>query len=227
MSIVSAASPANTATPAAQTAAASAQQFSRDYNTFLKMLTTQLKNQDPLEPMDTKDFTQQLVQYSSVEQSIRANDKLEKILATQQSNATSAALGYLGKTVDAQGDQVLLKDGEADFQFMADKKSAKVSVAIADKLGRTVRTLVGPTAQGLQNMTWDGRDQNGIGLPQGYYTLKVTSYDTSDNPTTLSTLVSGTVTGVGDENGEIMLTVNDLPIKASKIVAVRSPDANS
>jgi flagellar hook assembly protein FlgD len=76
-------------------------------------------------------------------------------------------------------------------------------------------------------MTWDGNDQNGVALPQGYYTLKVTSYDTSDNPTTLSSLVSGTVTGVGEENGEIMLTVNDLPIKASKIVAVRSPDANS
>jgi flagellar basal-body rod modification protein FlgD len=225
MSIASAT--AAPATPAAQTAAASAQQFSKDYNTFLKMLTTQLKNQDPLEPMDTKDFTQQLVQYSSVEQSIRANDKLEKILATQQSNATSAALGYLGRTVDAKGDQILLKDGTARFQYIAEKDPARVSVQIIDKLGRTVRTLDGQADKGLQNMTWDGRDTNGNTMPVGYYTIKVTGYDASDNPTSLNTLVSGVVGGVGAENGEIMLTVNDLPIAASKVVAVRDTARNS
>lgn len=211
------------ATPAAQTAASAAQQFSKDYNTFLKMLTTQLKNQDPLEPMDTKDFTQQLVQYSSVEQSIRANDKLEKILATQQSNATSAALGYLGKSVDAEGDTILLRDGSARFQYIAERDPARVSVQIIDRLGRTVRTVEGQADKGLQTMTWDGRDGNGNSLPEGYYSLKVTAYDTASNPTTLNTIVSGPVTGVGEENGEIMLTVNDLPIQASKVVSVRNP----
>lgn len=218
---------ATATTPAAQVASASAQQFSKDYNTFLKMLTTQLQNQDPLEPMDTKDFTQQLVQYSSVEQAIRSNDKLEKILATQQSNATSAALGYLGKMVDAEGDQILLRDGTAGFQYIAETDPAKVSVQILDKLGRTVRTLDGQADKGLQNMTWDGRDANGNSVPEGYYAIKVTGYDASENPTALNTIVSGPVTGVGEENGEIMLTVNDLPIQANKIVAVRSPAANS
>jgi flagellar basal-body rod modification protein FlgD len=212
-------------TAATQVASNSAQQFSKDYNTFLKMLTTQLQNQDPLEPMDTKDFTQQLVQYSGVEQSIRANDKLEKILATQQANTTSAALGYLGKDVDAEGSRILLRDGAAGFQYLAEQDPDSVSVQVLDSKGKTVRTFDGQADQGLQKMSWDGRDDNGNTLPDGYYTVKVTGYDTAQNPTSLNTLISGTVTGVGEEDGAIMLTINDLPVPASQIIAVRVPDS--
>lgn len=223
MTTVNAATAATKADPkvATKTAQSASEKFSEDYNTFLKMLTTQLQNQDPLQPMDTKDFTQQLVQYSSVEQSIRANDKLEKILSSQQSNAAMSALGYLGREVDLNGDQVQLKNGKAGFQYINDRESTRVSIQLIDKLGRTVRTMEGPAAKGMQTVEWNGRNDTGTALPDGYYTVKVTGYDSANNPTERSTLMSGRVTAVGQEDGQTLLTVNGLPIKADKVIAIR------
>src|SRR3954452_2810695 len=77
--------------------------LSQDYTTFLKLLTTQLQNQDPMSPMDSSQFTNQLVQYSQVEQQIGQNDKLEKLVKMQSNNQTQASLGFIGLDVEATG----------------------------------------------------------------------------------------------------------------------------
>ena len=100
-------------TAAKGTAAASRATFGDNYDTFLKLLTSQLQNQNPLSPMDSTQFTSQLVQYSSVEQAIKQNENLEKLIAMQSSTQSANAVGYIGKSVDMSGERVGLVSGEA------------------------------------------------------------------------------------------------------------------
>ena len=112
-----AAASTSAATTAASTSAAATAKTSlgKDFNTFLNMLTTQLKHQDPLSPMDSTQFTSQLVQYSGVEQQINANTNLEKLITLQQANSTSQAISYLNQNVEISSDKIPLQGGSADY----------------------------------------------------------------------------------------------------------------
>lgn len=190
------------------------------------MLTTQLKNQDPTEPLDTNQFTQQLVQFSNVEQQIKVNDKLQKLIDGQGTSGASAALGYLGKEVDADGNTLTLSDtGGASYQYIADKNYNKVDVTIMDSKGKAIRTIEANAGKGLQQLTWDGRDDKGNAVAAGTYTFKVTGTDTTGTPTDLSTIISGKVTSVGTENGTPMLTVNGQPVSAEQVISIRDAAA--
>jgi flagellar basal-body rod modification protein FlgD len=210
------------ANASATTASADATKFSKDYTLFLTMLTTQLKNQDPTQPTDSNQFTQQLVQFSNVEQQIKANDKLQKLVDSQGTSGASAALGYLGKTVDANGDKIVLDStGEAPYKFLADKAYQKVEVSILDSKGKEIRKVEAPKSKGLQQLTWDGRDNDNKRAPAGIYSLKVVGTDSIGAKTDLSTIISGTVSSVGTENGAPMLTVNGIPLSIDKIISIR------
>lgn len=228
MSLVTNNTAASNATATASTTATQTDKdkFSKDYLLFLNMLTTQLKNQDPAEPLDTNQFTQQLVQFSNVEQQIKVNDKLQLLIDGQGTSGASAALGYLGKDVDANGDKIALDaDGSAPYQFIADKNYQKVDIAIFNSKGVEVRKIDGPKEKGLQQLTWDGRDNTGNPMPEGTYTVRVSGSDSSGNKTDLSTIISGKVTSVGTENGTPMLTVNGIPLSADEIIAIREAAA--
>jgi flagellar basal-body rod modification protein FlgD len=217
----------NTKASASSTATTADQKkFSKDYLLFLNMLTTQLKNQDPTEPLDTNQFTQQLVQFSNVEQQIKVNDKLQKMVDNQGTSGASAALSYLGKNVDANGNKITLDgDGSAPYQFISDKNYQKVDISILNAKGVEIRKINGPIEKGLQQLTWDGRDNKGNAMPQGTYTVRVSGSDSSGNKTDLSTIISGKVTSVGTENGTPMLTVNGIPLSSDKIIAIREAAA--
>jgi flagellar basal-body rod modification protein FlgD len=228
MSLVTNNTAASNATATASTTATQTDKdkFSKDYLVFLNMLTTQLKNQDPTEPLDTNQFTQQLVQFSNVEQQIKVNDKLQKLVDSQGTSGASAALSYLGKDVDANGDKISLDaDGSAPYQFIADKNYQKVDISILNANGVEIRKIEGPKDKGLQQLTWDGYDNTGKPMPQGTYSVKVTGSDSDGNQTDLSTIISGKVMSVGTENGTPMLTVNGIPLSADKIIAIRQAAA--
>ena len=126
-------------TGAVQTGAAktnsSSQTLSADMDTFLTLLTTQLKYQDPLDPMDTAEFTNQLVQYSSVEQAIQMNSKLDNLLSLNISNLGAQAVSYIGKTAQVLGDVMPLEGGKAKATYTLDKDVVSTTISIKDMNG--------------------------------------------------------------------------------------------
>src|SRR5262249_38678665 len=156
------------ATSAATSASSQARQtLSSNYDTFLKLLTAQLQNQDPLAPMDSNQFTQQLVMYSQVEQQITTNDNLSSLIALQKSAAGANAVSYLGRTAFTQGGETSLTDGAADWRYTLPNDAASVTVNVIDANGRTVFTTTGDKTLGSHDFSWNGESNNGVAQPNG------------------------------------------------------------
>src|SRR5262249_26791130 len=143
----------------ASTASSAAQQISGTFDTFLKLLTAQLQNQDPLKPMDSSEFTQQLVQYSQVEQQINTNDNLKKLIDDVQGSQFPSSVGYIGKTIEATGGHAGIKTGGGaawNYNLAADSKATTLTVADAN--GKTVFSQAGDTGSGNHSFAWNGKD---------------------------------------------------------------------
>jgi flagellar basal-body rod modification protein FlgD len=179
----------NNAATAAGTQARST--LSANMDTFLKLLTSQLQNQDPLSPMDTNQFTQQLVMYSQVEQQIQTNDNLSSLIAMQKSAAGSNAVGYLGRTAYTQGGSTSLADGAANWRYTMPNDAATVTLTVADANGKTVYTTTGEGDLGNHDFTWDGKNSAGVAQANGTYTLSI-SAKAADG-----TALTPTIEGVG------------------------------
>lgn len=186
-----------------QASNSSSQTLSADMNTFLKLLTTQLKYQDPLDPMDTAEFTNQLVQYSSVEQSIQMNTKLNSLLSLGVANLGAQAVSYIGKTAQVIGDVMPLQDGKAKATYNLDKDAQSVTIMVKDMNGKVVYTETGKATAGNHEFTWNGKDSNGIQLEDGAYQIVVSpKVESGATKPKVITTVFGKVTGVAnDENG--------------------------
>jgi len=180
----------------ATSAETSLAKLSSNYTQFLKLLTTQLQNQDPLKPMDTKDFTQQLVQFANVEQSIATNKNLENLIALQTAGQSAQASTYIGRTVEAIGDTQPLVDGKATWGYAFDGTPATVQLFISDKNGTVVYQTAGETGAGGHSFAWDGKDMNGLTAPPGDYKIRVSALDAAGNNVKTSTSVNLKVDGV-------------------------------
>src|ERR1041385_4778830 len=130
-----------------------------NFNTFLTLLTTQLKNQNPLDPLDTNQFTQQLVQFASVEQQINMNQQLTSLVSLQKANQTTSAMSFLGATATVDGSSTKLTSGKGSWSFAADKPSTG-TITIKDSTGQTAYSGSYPLNAGAQTFTWDGRGAN-------------------------------------------------------------------
>jgi flagellar basal-body rod modification protein FlgD len=158
-------SPTTTPVPAgASQATKDKAKFGEDFNSFLTLLTTQLKYQDPTSPMDSTQFTQQLVQFTSVEQQVKQNVNLEAMLAAQQTMQVASAANYIGKTVEAGGTSIVLRDGQAPIEYSLDRLARDVSIVIKDSEGTEVRKLVGNTGSGSQKWPAPGSADTEIGV---------------------------------------------------------------
>jgi flagellar basal-body rod modification protein FlgD len=153
--------------------------LSDNYDTFLILLTAQLQNQDPLAPMDSTQFTQQLVQFSQVEQQIRTNEQLESLVGQYQAASAGAALSYLGRNALIESNDTTLSGGHASWGYTLDAAASDVTLSVRDASGRTVFEAPGERAQGTHLFTWQGVDQNGDPVPDGVYRLTVTARDES------------------------------------------------
>lgn len=193
------------------------------FDTFLKLLTTQLKNQDPLSPLDTTEFTNQLTQFSQVEQQIRTNAGLDSLLKVSQANQAVAALNYMGKQVEARSDAIQLKDGSANILYSLPEGVFSTAITIMDSKGGVLRRITGETSAGRHEYLWDGANNSGIALPDGPYSIDVTGYDANGNalPNTLFGF-SGVVDQVISEGGPIYLMVGDVPVPLESVAAVRN-----
>ena len=154
--------------------------LANNFDTFLTLLTEQLKNQDPLDPLKSEQFVQQLVQFSSVEQQIASNESLEALLALQQSDAQLTSLQFIGKDATVNTTYTLLENGEAKWEYGLPQEAQSVELLITDETGKQVRRLDGDTSEGVHEAVWDGKDEAGNTLPPGVYQLEVVAKDADD-----------------------------------------------
>lgn len=197
------------------------------FDTFLALLTTQLKNQDPLDPMKSEEFTQQLVQFSSVEQAINSNKKLDQLVQLQTSNQLTGAVSYIGKSVEVVSDQLMLQDGTSEITYGLDGKAVKTTIKIIDQTGATVRTINGSTEQGRHEYVWDGRNESGDLVPNGVYNFTVIAVGPENKTIDTVTAAVGKVTGIEIVDNIVTLNIGELGIGLDKIFAVRDTTAGT
>lgn len=215
-----------TAVSADATAAASSTELAANMETFLTMLTTQLENQDPLDPTDSSEFTNQLVQFSQVEQQINTNENLENIVDVNASTVLSAALAYVGLDVETLGSNFSVEDGEGAFTYVLSEEAETVTVQILDDKGNTVRNFDSDeTSSGRHSFTWDGKDENGTELGDGIYQVVVTYTNSEGDTAAATTLISGEVTGMEMYEGEPILLLGDVPVQMVDVVSALSENA--
>ena len=213
-----------TAQATSSTARAS-EQLTENFDTFLTLLTAQLQNQDPLEPLDTNEFTGQLVQYTEVEQSIQTNDHLEALLNQSAVSSASYAVSYVGREIEAEGNTAALVNGEAQWSYSLAANAQNTSLTVADANGRLVYAAQGATGVGDHTFTWDGRDANGVPLADGQYTLTVSAKTAEGNAVSTSTRIEGRVTGVDLSGTEVLLEVDGTQVPVASVLKVRDPNA--
>lgn len=201
------------------------EKLDKDLNQFLNMLVAQLKNQDPLDPMDANQFTTQLVQFASVEQQIYQNANLEKLVGMQQTSQVSSMVNYLGTQIEANGQAFNLDGSTAKFSYDLESGAAETTITIQDALGREVWTGAGSTDPGKQFFVWDGLEPDGTQVPDGPYTAIVSAKDPDGNLISVAQTVFGRVTGAGATEGNVTLSMGAVDASLEDIVNVQEVPA--
>ena len=163
-----------------------------NFQTFLTLLTTQLKNQNPLDPLDTNQFTSQLVQFAQVEQQLKANDQLTTLVSLQKTAQNTAALEFVGQTASVDGATAPLQNGAATWELNI-PKPATGTVNIKSATGQTVYSGNYSLDAGRSPFVWDGKDTSGLQWPDGNYTISITAQDASGQPVAVATEIQATV----------------------------------
>jgi flagellar basal-body rod modification protein FlgD len=216
--------PTATSSPAASSSSSSSNgaltDLSGNFDTFLTLLTTQLQNQDPMNPMNSDQFTQELVQFSGVEQQINTNDNLKQLISLQQGNASNNAISYLGKSITITNGSGALADGEAHWSYALGGAAAATTLTMTDTNGKVVYTGKGETAAGQHDFDWDGKDNNGNQLSDGTYTLSVSSAAPDGSAIEAAVASSGVVSEVNFTGSTPYLMVGSMAVPVSAVSAV-------
>jgi flagellar basal-body rod modification protein FlgD len=192
-------------------------EIASNFTQFLQLLTAQLKNQDPLSPMDTNQFTQQLVEFAQVEQQMKSNSSLSTLVSLQQSAQATAALSYVGQTVVVDGSTAALANGTATWSFDA-SKPATATITIQDPTtGQNIYTGTYAVNPGQENFVWDGHGNDGKLWPDGSYTMTITAVDANQQPVAISTQVQGVVDSVDLTQNPPVLSINGQNYTLDKI----------
>ncbi len=211
---------------AASSNTASRKTIAEDFDTFLTLLTTQLKNQNPLDPLDTNQFTQQLVQFTGVEQQLKTNDYLAAMMLSTQGAGNSQAVGYVGKIVTASGSKSELVDGRAAWTF-AVEKPANVTITVRDMDGNAVFSKQGSVTEGESVFVWDGVGSDGRQKPDGSYSITIEGRDENGKLVEVLTEMTGEVTGVDFTGAEPVLIVGNARVNLSGVLSVRAAAAGT
>jgi flagellar basal-body rod modification protein FlgD len=181
----------------ASQAAAARKSLSQNFETFLTLLTAQLANQDPLQPLDSNEFTQQLVQYSQVEQQIQTNDSLKAMADQSRAAASTSALAYLGRnaTIEAS-DLFLSKDSPARWSYELNGETKSARMLVLDSAGREVHSEDVVVRNGVQSFAWDGKMRNGALAPDGKYRLSIRALDGDNNAVPTRIMIDEKIIGV-------------------------------
>ena len=221
MSLASVTAQQNSAktTATAPTGSAALNSLSANFGDFLKLLMTQLKNQDPTSPLDTNQFTTELVQFSSVEQQINTNTSLTQLIQLTQAGEVMQASAMTGKRVTVTSDHVPLQNGKGTIQFTA-PAAETVALAIYSDTGTKLRDATMVATKGSNTWTWDGTDGSGHTLPDGSYRVAVAGANADGTASALPFSVVGTATGVRNQSNNVQLQMGALSIDFSKVQSV-------
>lgn len=213
--------PANPATSSTSTSTStSTSGIADNFQTFLTLLTTQLQNQNPLDPLDTNQFTQQLVQFAGVEQQLKTNDQLTSLVALQKTAQSTQALNFVGSTAVVDGSTATLSDGKATWALGVSKPSS-VTVTISNSTGQAVYSgNFSMNAGDHQAFQWDGRGSDGSQWPDGNYTLTATAKDASGQTVAVSTEIQGVVQAADLSQDPPTLSIGDQSFTVDKIKKV-------
>jgi flagellar basal-body rod modification protein FlgD len=222
MTVISTASLTTSATTSSSSSSSSTSTADTAYNTFLSLLTTQLQNQDPLDPTDPDEFTSELIQLSGVEQQIDTNDQLSDLVSSVNALTLSSGVGYIGKSVEYSGSDATLSSGAADWTYTLDDTADSVTLSVTDSDGKTVYSTSGDTASGEHSFTWDGTGSDGTQYTSGDYTLTVRAVDADGNTIDSSTTAFAKVTGVDSSSGSVELRTGSTTIDLDDVLSINA-----
>ena len=197
------------------------------FNTFINLLTTQLKNQDPLSPLDSNQFTQQLVQMTGVEQQLYSNDLLKQ-LVTNTGSGISTAVSLIGRDVKATNGDTNIVDGKATWNYTLGSGASDVKIEITDAKGKLVHAEApDDKSPGDHTLTWNGKDLTGAQLSGGPFTMRVTAKDSKGGDVSATVFVKGRVTGVEQKDGKTLITLNGAQIPWETVTSISEPAATA
>ncbi len=211
--------PSSTTNSSASTGNAGLAQLADNFNSFLTLLTTQLQNQDPLDPLDTNQFTQQLVEFTSVQQQVDMNTNMQTLISLQQTSEATSAMQYLGANVTLSGSTATLAAGSPATWSLNSPSPATANVTITNSSGQTAYTGTVSLTAGTQSYSWNGQGNHGVTWPAGQYTLAINATGASGQTVTVTTQTQGTVSGINLSQSPPQLTVNG---QSYPITAVQS-----
>lgn len=209
-----------TTTTSTSSSSSSRTSLATNFQTFLTLLTTQLQNQDPTSPMDTNEFTQQLVMYSQVEQQIDTNEKLDSLISLSSSQSSNLAMSYLGKKVTMTDGSGQLSDGSATWTYGLASDASSTTITVKDSDGNVVYSKAGETTSGTHTFSWDGTSTQGDTLSDGLYTVTVSATDSNGKSVTTTVASTATVTGV-DLSGstpQLVIGTSEIPLTSATMI---------
>jgi len=194
-----------------------------DFQSFIKLLTVQLQNQDPTEPLDTNQLTDQITQFSQVEQQINTNKSLTKLLEANQSNAINTAVSYIDRFVDFESAEFFHREGTSPIlNYKLPEQAKTVNVSITTESGKVLHSYEGEANAGKNiPITWDGKDDNGNNVAKGKYKINIVAKNANGEDIKATTTVTDIVTEVSVENNEVQLTIGDIKIPAAQVKSVK------
>jgi flagellar basal-body rod modification protein FlgD len=199
--------------------------LANNFETFLTLLTAQLKNQDPLSPLDSKDFTNQLVQFSGVEQQLKTNDLLTSLTENTKLSAGATAVAYLGKEATANTSIATIPaGGNATWNYEIPRAAEAVTLRVLDTAGRIVATSNGETTRGEKAFQWDGKDQSGRAVAAGTYRLEINATGADGQPIIGSISRRGIISGVDLSGATPSVTIAgaSVPLSSIKKIGLQS-----
>ncbi|MFY0636832.1 flagellar hook assembly protein FlgD [Maricaulis maris] len=196
-----------------------------NFEMFLTLLTEQMKNQDPLNPLDSTQFVNQLVDFSSVEQQIAQNQNLENLLLLQSAAAQSASVSYIGRVATALTPQAMLTEGEASWEYTLPSEATTSSIIIRDAEDRIVARSDGETTAGSHDFTWDGLGEGGNTLEDGVYSLEVIAQNADGDNIAVNIQAAARVTGVDLSGSEVVVEMGGIRVPLSSVMSIK--DANA
>jgi len=198
-----------------------------NFQTFLTLLTTQLQNQNPLDPLDTNQFTQQLVQFAGVEQQLKTNDSLSQLVTLQQTTQATAALGFVGKTAVVDATTATMTNSSATWHLNV-PTSATVDISVANSSGQTVFTGKYTAGAGSDiPFTWNGMGNDGTQWPDGKYTISATGKDVANNNVGIAAQVQGTVNSVDLTQSPPLLSIDGETYTMSQVKSIVATSTTS
>jgi flagellar basal-body rod modification protein FlgD len=198
---------------------AASTQLSRDFNDFLILLTTQLQNQDPLSPMDTTEFTNQLVAFAGVEQQINTNQKLDSLVSLSLGQSLWArAQSYVGKQISYISSEFNHTGVPSKIKYSLGAEAVTSKLSIYDEGGKVVYSVEAGKSAGVHDFVWDGSLNSGGKAEPGTYEVKVDALDINGEPVQATSVVSGLVRGTEAQNGQIYLLVGDRAVALSNVL---------